>query len=74
MELHKRAALAEQPCKNGIASVKYAAALITAVAAEIEGALDKLKPRRSYVEPSEAEKQAIESQTASLVEIEASLR
>ncbi|KAJ5414780.1 hypothetical protein N7509_001407 [Penicillium cosmopolitanum] len=74
MELHKQAALAEQPCKTGIASVKYAAALNTAVAAGIEGALEKLKPRRPYVEPSEAEKQAIESQTANLVAIEASLK
>jgi dihydrodipicolinate synthase/N-acetylneuraminate lyase len=73
MELHKQAALAEQPCKTGIASVKYAAALNTAVAAGIEGALEKLKPRRPYVEPSEAERQAIESQTAALVGIEASL-
>lgn len=74
MELHKQAALAEQPCKTGIASVKYAAALNTAVAAGIEGALEKLKPRRPYVEPSEAEKQAIESQTVKLVAIEASLK
>lgn len=73
MELHKRAALAEQPCKAGIASVKYAAALNTAKAAGIEGAIEKLKPRRPYTEPSEAEKRAIEQQTASLAEIEASL-
>lgn len=73
MELHKKAALAEQPCKAGIASVKYAAALNTAKAAGIEGALEKLRPRRPYVEPSEAEKKNIEEQTASLVDIEASL-
>jgi dihydrodipicolinate synthase/N-acetylneuraminate lyase len=73
MELHKKAALAEQPCKTGIASVKYAAALNTAKAAGIEGALEKLKPRRPYTEPSEVEKRVIEQQTASLVEIEAAL-
>lgn len=73
MELHKTAALAEQPCKAGIASVKYAAALNTAKAAGIEGAEEKLRPRRPYVGPSEAEKKAIESQIASLVDIEASL-
>ncbi|KAJ5668878.1 hypothetical protein N7462_009948 [Penicillium macrosclerotiorum] len=73
MELHKKAALAEQPCKTGIASVKYAAALNTAKAAGIEGALEKLKPRRPYVEPSEAEKNGIKSHFASLVDIEASL-
>lgn len=73
MDLHKQAALAEQPCKAGIASVKYAAALNTAVSAGIHGALEKLKPRRPYVEPSEVEKKDIESQTASLANIEASL-
>ncbi|KAJ5333828.1 uncharacterized protein N7506_007611 [Penicillium brevicompactum] len=73
MELHKKAALAEQPCKTGIAAVKYAAALNTAKSAGIEGALEKLKPRRPYTEPSDAEKKAIESQTHSLVEIEAAL-
>lgn len=73
MELHKKAALAEQPCKAGIASVKYAAALNTAKAAGINGALEKLKPRRPYTEPSETEKKSIEAQTASLVEIEAGL-
>ncbi|GAD96246.1 predicted protein [Paecilomyces variotii No. 5] len=73
MELHKKAALAEQPCKAGIASVKYAASLNTAKAAGIERATEKLKPRRPYIEPSAAEKKNIESQTASLVGIEAGL-
>ncbi|KAF4472111.1 dihydrodipicolinate synthase [Fusarium albosuccineum] len=73
MELHKKAALAEQPCKAGISSVKYAAALNTAKAAGIEGAVEKLKPRRPYLAPSDAEKKNIESQIAPLVEIEASL-
>lgn len=73
MELHKKAALAEQPCKAGIASVKYAAALNTARAAGIEGAVDKLKPRRPYVEPSEVEKKNIEAQIESLVSVEAGL-
>ena len=31
MDLHKKAALAEQPCKAGISAVKYAAALKWAV-------------------------------------------
>jgi 4-hydroxy-2-oxoglutarate aldolase len=73
MELHKKAALAEQPCKAGIASVKYAAALNTAKAAGIEDALEKLKPRRPYIETSEAERRVIESQIAGLVSIETSL-
>jgi len=73
MTLHKKAALAEQPCKTGIASVKYAAARNTAVLAGIEGALEKLKPRRPYLEPSEPEKRDIESQISTLVDIERSL-
>ncbi|KAH7353754.1 dihydrodipicolinate synthetase family protein [Plectosphaerella cucumerina] len=73
MDLHKKAALAEQPCKAGIAAVKYAAALNTAKAAGIKDAVEKLKPRRPYVAPSEAAKKAIEEQTAPLIEIEASL-
>ncbi|KAL1994480.1 hypothetical protein VTN49DRAFT_1950 [Thermomyces lanuginosus] len=72
-ELHRKAALAEQPCKAGIASVKYAAALNTAKAAGIDGAVEKLKPRRPYIEPSDAAKKLIESQTEPLVSIEASL-
>ncbi|KAH8178460.1 dihydrodipicolinate synthetase family protein [Sarocladium implicatum] len=73
MELHKKAALAEQPCKAGIAAVKYATGLITAKQAGIEHAGDKLKPRRPYLEPSEAEKKEIERQTAELLTIEAGL-
>ncbi|KAK5798723.1 hypothetical protein VI817_005013 [Penicillium citrinum] len=73
MALHKKAALAEQPCKTGIASVKYAAARNTAVLAGIEEAMEKLKPRRPYLEPSETEKRDIESQTSTLVDIERSL-
>ncbi|KAG2413098.1 hypothetical protein HFD88_010657 [Aspergillus terreus] len=73
MDLHKKAALAEQPCKAGIASVKYAAALNTAAAAGIQGAIEKLKPRRPYSEPSEVEKRSIEEQIGELVSIEASL-
>ncbi|KAF9889259.1 hypothetical protein FE257_007572 [Aspergillus nanangensis] len=73
MALHKVAALAEQPCKAGIAAVKYAAARTTAKTAGIEGAEEKLKPRRPYLEPEETAKRMIEMQTASLVEVERSL-
>jgi dihydrodipicolinate synthase/N-acetylneuraminate lyase len=73
MELHKKAALAEQPCKAGIASVKYAAAMTTAKHAGIEGALEKLKPRRPYKEVDNAGKIAVMELTAGLVGIEDSL-
>ena len=73
MELHQKAALAEQPCKAGIATVKYAASLNTARAAGIKNATEDLKPRRPYTEPSAAQKKAIEEQTAEVAAIENSL-
>jgi dihydrodipicolinate synthase/N-acetylneuraminate lyase len=72
MDLHKTAALAEQPCKAGIASVKYAASLTTAYAAGIKDARQKLRPRRPYPEIDEAAKKNLESQIASLYSVEAS--
>ncbi|KAI0096673.1 hypothetical protein GGR51DRAFT_26324 [Nemania sp. FL0031] len=74
LALHQKAALAEQPCKSGIATTKYAAAINTAKAAGIEGAEQKLRPRRPYTEPSEAAKQDVVTQMAELVKIEESLR
>ncbi|PWY75099.1 aldolase [Aspergillus heteromorphus CBS 117.55] len=50
------AALAESPCKSGIAATKYAVACFSAKAAGIEGAEDKLRPRTPYEEPDEAVK------------------
>ncbi|KAL2206747.1 aldolase [Sarocladium strictum] len=73
MDLHKKAALAEQPCKAGIASVKYATSLTTAKAAGIEDAAEKLKPRRPYLEPSAAEKKVIDETVATLLDYENSL-
>ncbi|KAH8159856.1 hypothetical protein CIB48_g8381 [Xylaria polymorpha] len=74
LALHQKAALAEQPCKSGIAATKYAAAINTAKAAGIEGAEEKLKPRRPYTEPSAAAKQDVVAQMAELAKIEESLR
>ncbi|KAI1464184.1 aldolase [Daldinia caldariorum] len=73
LALHQKAALAEQPCKAGIAVTKYAAAIHTAKAAGIKGAVDKLKPRRPYVEPTDAAKKNIEAQMAELAAIESTL-
>ncbi|KAL4982273.1 hypothetical protein BDW68DRAFT_195489 [Aspergillus falconensis] len=70
MELHKKAALAEQPCKAGIASVKYAVGMTTAKKAGIEGALDRLKPRRPYRELDEKGKMAVMEMTAALMGVE----
>ncbi|GAW11682.1 hypothetical protein ANO14919_010300 [Xylariales sp. No.14919] len=74
LALHQKAALAEQPCKSGIATTKYAAAINTARAAGIEGAEEKLRPRRPYTEPSEAAKQNVVAEMAELAKIEESLR
>ncbi|KAI0810224.1 hypothetical protein GGR55DRAFT_130334 [Xylaria sp. FL0064] len=74
LALHQKAALAEQPCKSGIATTKYAAAIHTAKAAGIEGAVEKLRPRRPYTEPSEAAKQNVVAEMAELAKIEESLR
>ncbi|XDG08830.1 hypothetical protein ABKA04_008445 [Annulohypoxylon sp. FPYF3050] len=73
LSLHQKAALAEQPCKAGIAATKYAAAIHTAKAAGIEGAIDKLKPRKPYIEPTDTAKQNIAAQMAELAEIESRL-
>lgn len=73
LELHRKAALAEQPCKAGIAAVKYAVSLNTAKKAGIKNPGDKLKPRHPYIEVSESAKADIEKLTAPLIEIEASL-
>lgn len=73
MDLHKIAALGEQACKAGIASIKYAVTLSSAKFANIEGAEAMLRPRRPYFEPSKVEKDFINAQLAVLLDIEASL-
>ena len=59
LELHKIAALAESPCKAGIASVKYGVSLHSALEAGIENPGEKLKPRKPYEEASDAAKKGI---------------
>ncbi|OTB05166.1 hypothetical protein M426DRAFT_320221 [Hypoxylon sp. CI-4A] len=73
LALHQKAALAEQSCKAGIAATKYAAAIHAAKAAGIEGAVEKLKPRRPYIEPTDAAKESIAAAMAELAEIESQL-
>lgn len=75
MELHQKAALAEQGCKAGIATVKYAVSQVTVKAAGIDSELAKeqLKPRRPYKEPSDKEKRNIESLIEPLLSIESAL-
>ncbi|KAI8624796.1 hypothetical protein F5Y19DRAFT_303181 [Xylariaceae sp. FL1651] len=74
LALHQKAALAEQPCKAGIAATKYAAAIYTAKAAGIQDAEEKLRPRRPYTEPPESAKQNVVTQMSELARIEEGLR
>ncbi|KAK8065085.1 dihydrodipicolinate synthetase family protein [Apiospora hydei] len=73
LALQQKQSLAEQPCKGGIASVKYAAALYTAPKAGIEDAERKMRPRRPYVEAGAAAKEACRSGMAEAADIEESL-
>jgi 4-hydroxy-2-oxoglutarate aldolase len=71
--LHQKAALAEQPIKAGIAATKYAAAIHSATDAGIKDAAAKLRPRRPYVEPTDAFKQHVRTTMAEVAEIEQAL-
>ncbi|RDW78253.1 putative 4-hydroxy-2-oxoglutarate aldolase [Coleophoma crateriformis] len=73
LKLHRIAALAESPCKAGIASTKYAAAIFTARDAGIEGAEEKLKPRTPYSEASADTKAHVKSVMAELASIDSAL-
>ncbi|KAK3060159.1 hypothetical protein LTS18_009178 [Coniosporium uncinatum] len=73
MELHQKAALAEQAIKSGIAATKYAASLSTAKAAGIKNAEKLLKPRTPYEEPSEAVKKSIKGQIEEMIKVEESI-
>lgn len=73
LELHQKAALAEQPCKSGIAATKYAAAIFSAKEAGIEDAVHKMKPRRPYTEPSEDAKKVVQDTMAEMAKIEAGI-
>lgn len=73
LELHQKAALAEQPCKSGIAATKYAAAIYSATAAGVEDSVNKMKPRTPYLEPSEDAKKGVQAAMAEMATIEAGL-
>lgn len=73
LALHQKAALAEQPCKSGIAATKYAAAIFSAKEAGVEDAVNKMKPRRPYLEPSEDVKKVVQETMAEMAAIEAGI-
>jgi 4-hydroxy-2-oxoglutarate aldolase len=71
--LHQKAALAEQPIKAGIAATKYAAAIHSATCAGIKDATSRLRPRKPYVEPTDAVKQNVKTTMVEVAGIEQSL-
>lgn len=73
LELHRKAALAESPAKAGIAPTKHAVGQYSAKAAGIEGAEEKLKPRRPYLPVGDAVRTAVKSAMDDLAEIEKTL-
>lgn len=73
LRLHKIAALAESPCKSGIAGTKYAAAVFTAPKAGIDSPEEKMRPRRPYEPPAEGLKRTVKEVMAECAEIETSL-
>jgi dihydrodipicolinate synthase/N-acetylneuraminate lyase len=52
LALHRKAALAESPCKSGIASTKFAAAISSATRVAVQDAEVKFKPQTPYEEAS----------------------
>ena len=73
LDLHRKAAHAENPIKAGIASTKYAAAIFSAKAAGIKEAEKNLQPRQPYDAPSDAVKKTIREKMEEVNEIELSL-
>ncbi|KAL4983458.1 hypothetical protein BDW68DRAFT_181563 [Aspergillus falconensis] len=73
LALHRKAALAESPCKSGIASTKYASAIVSASRAEIKNAEDKFRPRTPYDEAGESAKANVRRIMTEIIAIEDSL-
>ncbi|KAL5003289.1 hypothetical protein BDV10DRAFT_180425 [Aspergillus recurvatus] len=71
--LHRKAALAESPCKSGIASTKYGAAIVSAARAGIENAEEKFRPRTPYEEAGDSAKANVRKIMAEIMAIEGSL-
>ncbi|KAF4124852.1 4-hydroxy-2-oxoglutarate aldolase [Geosmithia morbida] len=72
-DLQQKAALAERPCKAGIAATKYTVSQSTARLAGIEDAEQKLLPRHPYEGPGEGVKEGARRAIAEVVGIETKL-
>ncbi|CAL5874233.1 uncharacterized protein PFLUO_LOCUS8521 [Penicillium psychrofluorescens] len=70
MKLQKKAALAENSIKSGIASTKYAVSCSSAGLAGISRAAEKLAPRHPYEEVGEATRRSIQETIAEVAAIE----
>jgi 4-hydroxy-2-oxoglutarate aldolase len=70
LKLHRVASLAEEPCKAGIASTKYAASVFSAPKAGIQDAEAKLRPRQPYPPAGEAVQKKIREVMAEMSELE----
>ncbi|KAI6800267.1 aldolase [Hortaea werneckii] len=68
LKLHRSAALVEGVTSKGaIAFTKFATSITSAKSAGVEGAEEKLRPRRPYEPPSEADKEAIRQKMQELI-------
>jgi dihydrodipicolinate synthase/N-acetylneuraminate lyase len=74
LDLHRKAALAEQALKSGgIGATKYAASVFTAPRAGVEDTERKMTPRRPYLPPGEEAKRKIREALAEVAAIEEAL-
>ncbi|KAG9817102.1 aldolase, partial [Aureobasidium melanogenum] len=70
LKLHRVASLAEEPCKAGIASTKYAASVFSAPKAGIQDAEAKLRPRQPYPPAPEAVQKKIRETMSEMSKLE----
>ncbi|THV78550.1 dihydrodipicolinate synthase [Aureobasidium pullulans] len=70
LKLHRVASLAEEPCKAGIASTKYATSVFSAPKAGIKDAEAKLRPRQPYPPAGEAVQTKIRDTMAEMSKLE----
>jgi 4-hydroxy-2-oxoglutarate aldolase len=70
LKLHRVASLAEEPCKAGIASTKYAASVFSAPKAGIKDAEAKLRPRQPYQPAAEGVQKKIRETMAEMSKLE----
>jgi 4-hydroxy-2-oxoglutarate aldolase len=73
LKLHQQAALVENVSRQSIGATKFAAALTSAREAGIEGATERMEPRRPYGPPADTVKQVVEDAVRRLREFEGAI-